>query len=80
MSKDEDENKIVNTWGDVKQHKALSHVDLCAMIDGYDPIRGAKVSGSRGYFLKVIRTLVLKFKLYFSVIMTKRLCQNLISK
>jgi len=52
VSKDEDENKIVNTWGDVKQHKALSHVDLCAMIDGYDPIRGAKVSGSRGYFLK----------------------------
>lgn len=28
------------------------HHEVLAMIDGYDPVRGSKVSGHRGYFLK----------------------------
>lgn len=27
-------------------------VDLAAMLDGYDPERGAAVAGGRGYFLQ----------------------------
>jgi len=51
-SKNEMENKLIKTWGDVEQRKKYSHIDLCSMIDGFDPVRGTKVSGSRGYFLK----------------------------
>ena len=39
--------------GDCEVKKRYSHVDLIHMIDGVDGDRGAVVSGSRGYFLKV---------------------------
>eukprot|EP01111_Echinosteliopsis_oligospora_P014427 TRINITY_DN542_c0_g1_i1.p1 TRINITY_DN542_c0_g1~~TRINITY_DN542_c0_g1_i1.p1 ORF type:complete len:495 (+),score=165.22 TRINITY_DN542_c0_g1_i1:88-1572(+) len=53
VSKNEDENPIVRTWGPM-EHKTtfLAHYDVLAKIDGYDPERGVKVAGNRGYFLK----------------------------
>jgi seryl-tRNA synthetase len=62
----EDDNGLVRTWGDVpastggpvtetdlaKYTKRYSHVDLVAMIDGYDAERGSNVAGGRGYFLR----------------------------
>lgn len=44
---------MVKTHGDVKVQKKYSHVDLAAMVDGYDSERGIVVAGARGYFLKV---------------------------
>ncbi|KAK8041196.1 seryl-tRNA synthetase [Apiospora phragmitis] len=46
----EDNNPILRTWapeGDV-----LSHHEVLTRLDGYDPDRGVKVVGHRGYFLK----------------------------
>lgn len=58
ISDNEDNNFVVRTWGEIPQIKVDStighahHNEILAMIDGYDPKRGAKVSGHRGYFLK----------------------------
>lgn len=58
VSNDEDENAIVRTWGEIKPGKINStpgfahHHEILAMIDGYDPKRGQKISGHRGFFLK----------------------------
>ncbi|XP_068703232.1 serine--tRNA ligase, cytoplasmic-like [Montipora foliosa] len=52
ISNDEDENKVMRTWGDSSVKKKYSHVDLAYMVDGVDTERGALVAGSRGYFLK----------------------------
>mmetsp|Transcript_8976 Transcript_8976/g.13428 ORF Transcript_8976/g.13428 Transcript_8976/m.13428 type:complete len:471 (-) Transcript_8976:71-1483(-) len=49
------EDKEVLSWGnmDIKEAKGMrSHDELLEMIDGYDPVRGNEVGGSRGYFLK----------------------------
>ena len=58
ISNDEENNKVVRTWGKIKPIKINStpgkchHHEILAMIDGYDPKRGQKISGHRGYFLK----------------------------
>ena len=58
VSQDEDKNEIVRTWGKISDIKVDStpgkcaHHQLLAMIDGYDPKRGQKIAGHRGYFLK----------------------------
>jgi len=52
VSDNEDENGLVRTWGDCDSVKKYSHVDLVAMIDGFDGDRGANVAGGRGYFMK----------------------------
>jgi len=60
ISNDEDQNKIEKTWGEIPTIKptvpgtygACHHHELLAMIDGYEPKRGRKVAGHRGYFLK----------------------------
>jgi len=51
VSKDEDENKVERTFGDLTQRKKYSHVDLICMIDGVDSERGSVTAGGRGYFL-----------------------------
>ena len=48
-----DENGIIRIVGDCTVRKKYSHIDLAVMVDGVDVDRGASVSGSRGYFLKV---------------------------
>ena len=58
IDNNEDNNKLIRTWGEVPKMKITGkpgfahHHEVLAMIDGYDPIRGSKVSGHRGYFLK----------------------------
>ena len=56
MSNDEDaDNKIVSTWGDITQYDALigklNHHTLLHKIGGFEPERGAKIAGHKGYFL-----------------------------
>lgn len=58
FSNDEANNLVVRTWGEIPALKitntpgACYHHQILAMIDGYDPKRGQKIAGHRGYFLK----------------------------
>ena len=58
IDNNEDNNKVERTWGKIPEIKVNStlgkchHHEILAMIDGYDPKRGQKVAGHRGYFLK----------------------------
>lgn len=60
LSNDEDENRVEKTWGQIPDIKVTTpatlgschHHELLAMIDGYEPKRGRKVAGHRGYYLK----------------------------
>lgn len=52
ISKDEANNFVERTFGDIKTKKKYSHVDLVVMVDGFDGDRGTVVAGARGYFLK----------------------------
>lgn len=52
VSDNEDNNAVVETYGDCEIRKKYSHIDLIKMIDGVDAEMGAVVSGNRGYFLK----------------------------
>lgn len=58
VDNNEDNNPIVRTWGKIPDIKVDStpgkchHHEVLAMIDGYDPKRGQKIAGHRGYFLK----------------------------
>lgn len=50
VSDNEDNNAIVRTIGDAavnKTKKRYSHIDLIAMIDGVDTVRGSVVAGAR---------------------------------
>jgi seryl-tRNA synthetase len=58
------DNGVVRTFGDSEVKKKYSHVDLIAMIDGYDGDRGAVTAGARGYYLKV-SLLILFIFFYF---------------
>ena len=53
VHQDEEHNAIIRTWGNVeKDHKAaLSHHDVLLKLEGYDPVRGVKLVGHRGYML-----------------------------
>ncbi|CAH8556930.1 unnamed protein product [Heterobilharzia americana] len=52
ISKDEEDNLVIRTFGKSDFLKPFSHVDLVIMVDGYDGERGSVVAGGRGYFLK----------------------------
>ncbi|EUB56711.1 Serine--tRNA ligase, cytoplasmic [Echinococcus granulosus] len=52
ISDDEENNKVIRTFGDASVVKQYSHVDLVQMVDGYDGDRGTAISGNRCYFLK----------------------------
>lgn len=49
---------MVRTWGTIpniiiNSTKGFAHHhEILSMIDGYDPKRGQKIAGHRGYFLK----------------------------
>ncbi|KAG7663236.1 SES1 [[Candida] subhashii] len=62
-SQDEENNELVRTWApenyEVKQVAAatgapanLSHHEILLRLDGYDPERGVRIVGHRGYFLR----------------------------
>ena len=52
---DEANNKVETTWApkgfDPSQKAALSHHEVLWRLDGYDPVRGVKLVGHRGYCL-----------------------------
>ncbi|KAI9859390.1 MAG: Cytosolic seryl-tRNA synthetase [Trichoglossum hirsutum] len=56
VSNDEDDNPIIREWTPegtkVEKRDCLSHHEVLTRLDGYDPERGVKVVGHRGYFLK----------------------------
>lgn len=58
VSETEDDNVVVCEWsvppplGPTAAGELLTHDDLLWRIGGYDPERGTKVAGSRGYFLQ----------------------------
>lgn len=52
VTDNEDFNRVERTFGDCEARKKYSHVDLVEFIDGFDGVRGATVSGSRGYYTK----------------------------
>lgn len=56
ISDNEDNNEIVRTYAtegfDASVKGKLSHHEVLTRLDGYDPERGTKIVGHRGYFLK----------------------------
>ena len=64
VSDNEDHNQIVRTWGTIPDLKVNStpgfahHHEILAMIDGFDPKRGSKIAGHRGFFLKGVGALL----------------------
>lgn len=55
ISDNEDNNEIVKTWKpegfDETKQQALSHHEVLWRLGGYDPVRGVKLVGHRGYCL-----------------------------
>ncbi|MES1903818.1 MAG: hypothetical protein MHPSP_004017, partial [Paramarteilia canceri] len=47
VSENEENNKLIHQSGNIDIQASFSHVDLCQMVEGYDPERGSKVMGSR---------------------------------
>ncbi|KJZ70811.1 Serine--tRNA ligase [Hirsutella minnesotensis 3608] len=56
VSDNEDNNAVLRTWSppgvSVEKRDVLSHHEVLLRLDGYDPDRGVKVVGHRGYFLR----------------------------
>ncbi|PNY18339.1 Serine-tRNA ligase, cytoplasmic [Tolypocladium capitatum] len=56
ISDNEDHNEVLRTWAPegvaVEKRNVLSHHEVLLRLDGYDPDRGVKVVGHRGYFLR----------------------------
>ncbi|KAK3181104.1 Cytosolic seryl-tRNA synthetase [Lecanicillium sp. MT-2017a] len=56
VSNNEDDNTVQRTWAPegvkVEKRDVLSHHEVLLRLDGYDPDRGVKVVGHRGYFLR----------------------------
>ncbi|KAI1377347.1 seryl-tRNA synthetase [Hypoxylon crocopeplum] len=56
VSDNEDNNVVQRTWAPegvtVEKKDVLSHHEVLLRLDGYDPERGVKVVGHRGYFLR----------------------------
>jgi seryl-tRNA synthetase len=53
---EQDDNTIIREWKpegtEVERRECLSHHEVLTRLDGYDPERGVKIVGHRGYFLK----------------------------
>lgn len=53
VSLDEKDNKVILECGKIPEFKEFRpHNELLSMIDGYEPERGSRVAGHRGYYLK----------------------------
>lgn len=57
VSQDEKNNNVIRVWWKdgkepTKLENGLAHHQVLARLEGYDPERGCKVFGHRGYFLK----------------------------
>lgn len=65
VSKDEAENGIHSTWGDIPELKVdgnslghLHHHEIMQILDMVEFERGQKIAGHRGYFLKGLGVLL----------------------
>jgi seryl-tRNA synthetase len=57
VSNDEDNNEVIRVWAPEgtkveKRDDFISHHEVLTRLDGYDPERGSKIVGHRGYFLR----------------------------
>ncbi|PHH80638.1 hypothetical protein CDD80_641 [Ophiocordyceps camponoti-rufipedis] len=56
VSDNEDNNAVLRKWAPegstVEKRDVLSHHEVLLRLDGYDPDRGVKIVGHRGYFLR----------------------------
>jgi seryl-tRNA synthetase len=58
VSQDEADNELIRQWApegmvvDPAVKAKLSHHEVLTRLDGFDPERGTKISGHRGYFLR----------------------------
>src|SRR6266487_7058665 len=56
LTASQDDNVVLRQWAPegtvVEKRDVLSHHEVLTRLDGYDPERGVKVVGHRGYFLK----------------------------
>ncbi|XP_062012196.1 serine--tRNA ligase-like [Rosa rugosa] len=53
VSEDEANNEVVRSWGENRVEPALkNHVELCKLLGIADFEKGAKVAGSRGYYIE----------------------------
>jgi seryl-tRNA synthetase len=57
INNNEDFNTLIRDWAPEgttveKKKDVLSHHEVLLRLDGYDPERGTKIAGHRGYFLK----------------------------
>ncbi|HOX96172.1 MAG TPA: serine--tRNA ligase [Candidatus Woesebacteria bacterium] len=54
VGKDDTGNVVIRTWGDIPQLDFIpkTHIELGESLDLIDIVRGSKVAGFRGYFLK----------------------------
>lgn len=75
IGKDEKDNVVIRTWGEIRQFnfKVKDHVDLSIDLDLVDLERAAKVAGARFYYLKkdlvMLNLALIKYGLDF---MTKK--------
>ncbi|KAF2861982.1 serine-tRNA ligase [Piedraia hortae CBS 480.64] len=55
VSNDEANNALIRSWSPEgvtpSKKDCLSHHEVLTRLDGYDPVRGTKIVGHRGYFL-----------------------------
>ncbi|KZZ90030.1 seryl-tRNA synthetase [Ascosphaera apis ARSEF 7405] len=55
ISDDEENNEVVRKWSpdgtEPTKRDCLSHHEVLTRLDGYDPVRGVKIVGHRGYCL-----------------------------
>lgn len=65
VSKDEELNQVVSTWGDIPELKVdgrtlghLHHHEIMECLDMVEFERGQKIAGHRGYFLKGVGVLL----------------------
>lgn len=65
ISKDEEQNKVVSTWGEIPALKVdgkslghLHHHEIMQCLDMVEFERGQKIAGHRGYFLKGVGVLL----------------------
>lgn len=69
VSKDEDaDNKVITSWGSIPQITNIkNHHTLLWQIGGFEPERGTKVAGHKGYFLTDVGVLLNQAVINYSI-------------
>jgi seryl-tRNA synthetase len=69
VSKDEDaDNQVIKTWGTIPQITNIkNHHTLLWKIGGFEPERGTKISGHKGYFLTDVGVMLNQAVINYSI-------------